>query len=551
MKTGIIQFNPTIGDVEGNTNKILKEYERLSNTDAELIAAQELSLTGYPPRDLLHRPAFIDAVETAIAELAAATTDGPPLVVGAPLRTDQTQGPPLNNGVVVLRNGTQTDTYAKRLLPTYDVFDERRYFDPGLETTIIEVNDTEVGITICEDAWNDVEVTGQQRHTADPLLETSQRGADVILTISASPFSVNKPYRREQRFIDHAAETGCPVVFVTQVGGNDELVFDGHSLIATKNGITHRFSGFTEHTGVVEIPDHDTQTIPRYDKPTQEQIRETLTLGIEDYFTKTGFTEAVIGLSGGIDSSVCAGLAVDALGSENVYGVSLPAAVTDPDNTSDAETVANALGIEFDVIPIAESVGEVTGALSEHADRPSGVAYENIQARIRGDVLMAIANQRDALVLTPDNKSEAAVGYCTLYGDTVGGIAPLGDCYKHVVYALAESLNITPPENTTERIIPQRIVEKQPTAELRDGQTDTDDLPPYDVLDDVLKEYIEQTTPVSEMQSTHDVDTVQEVVDSVSTVEFKRRQTPTPLRITQKALGRGWQYPVAADYDSI
>lgn len=551
MKIGIIQFNPTIGDIKGNTDKILENYRQLTNQNPEVIVTPELAITGYPPQDLLHRTKFIDTVENKLETLKQATINNPPLIVGAPVRTNNSQRQPLTNSALIFKNGTKTNQYDKRLLPTYDVFDETRYFHKGVETTITSISGTNIGITICEDAWNDAEITGQQRYTTDPLLETSQQGADIILTLSASPFSVNKPYTREQRFITHSTKTNSPVVFITQIGGNDELIFDGHSIAATDTGITHRFPGFTEYSDVISINTDETKTIPQYNKDTTKQIRDALTLGIQDYFEKTGFNEAIIGLSGGIDSTVTAGLAVDALGSSNVYGVSLPSAVTAQENTTDAEIVATNLGIEFDVIPIHNTVDELTDNLTTHTDTPTNVTHENIQARIRGDILMAIANERDALVLTPDNKSEGSVGYCTLYGDTVGAIAPLGDCYKHVVYDIATSLNKSPPGNTSNPVIPQRVIEKEPTAELRSGQTDTDELPQYNTLDNILNEYIENRTPIDVIKSTYDSETSSTIIQKINQVEFKRSQTPPPLRITQKSLGRGWKYPVAANYDTL
>jgi NAD+ synthase (glutamine-hydrolysing) len=523
LRVGILQVDPLIGDVSGNADRIAREYGRVLDADPDLVVTPELSLVGYPPRDLLHRPGVLDAQEAALDSLAARTRDGPPLVVGAALRTGRETGPPLYNAVVLLREGKRVATSHKRLLPTYDVFDEHRYFRPGTEPTLVTVDGVEVGLTVCEDAWHDAVVTGKRRHGRDPLQETAARGADVVLTLSASPFSLDKPARRERRFLDHAARTDCPVAFANQVGGHDELVFDGHSFVAAGGAVLDRLAGFEPDTAIVDVPvgRERSDSIPGYDRDPGSQARAALRLGVRDYFAKTGFDEAVVGLSGGIDSSVAAALATN-------------------------------LGIAFDVVPVGDAVETVHRTLDEHAEPLTDIAAENIQARIRGDVLMGLANQRDALVLTPDNKSEAAVGYCTLYGDTVGALAPLGDCYKRLVYELASAFNdSSPPSARSSTVVPKSVVEKAPTAELREGQTDEEELPPYGQLDPVLEGYIEGNRRGSELRERHPDSVVDDALARVTGAEFKRRQTPPPLRITRKALGRGWNYPVAAEYGHV
>jgi NAD+ synthase (glutamine-hydrolysing) len=554
LRVGVLQHDPVVGDVTGNAERIARGYRSLLGADPDIVVTPELALAGYPPRDLLHRSGILDAQTAALERLAQLTADGPPLVVGATVRTGRETGPPVYNAAAVLRDGSRATTYQKRLLPTYDVFDEHRYFRPGAEPTLVSVGGVEVGLTICEDAWQDVVVAGGRRHGADPLRETADRGADVLLTLSASPFSLDKPARREQRFLAHAERTGCPVVFVNQVGGNDELVFDGHSLVATERALLDRLAGFEPDAAVVDVPlgNESRTAVPGYNSDPAEQARSALGLGLEDYFAKTGFEEAVIGLSGGIDSSVAAALAADALGPDSVYGVSLPSDVTSEQSVADARSVAAALGIDFDVVPVGSVVAAVHRALDEHAEPLTGVAAENIQARIRGDVLMGLANQRDALVLTPDNKSEAAVGYCTLYGDTVGALAPLGDCYKRLVYDLAAEFNSSPPPSArSSTVVPASVVEKEPTAELREGQTDAEELPPYEQLDPVLEGYIEGGRKGSTLRERHPDSVVSGTLARVTGAEFKRRQTPPPLRITRKALGRGWNYPVAAEYEHV
>ena len=554
LRVAILQRDPIVGDVTGNADRIAGEYAQISAEDPDIVVAPELALVGYPPRDLLHRPGILDAQGEALDTLAEQTTDGPPLVVGVTLRTGAETGPPVYNAAVVLRNGKRDKTYYKRLLPTYDVFDEHRYFQPGSEPTLVSVGDVDVGLTICEDAWHDAEVTGKRRHQVDPLGETAEQGADVILTLSASPFSLDKPSRRETRFLNHASRTDCPVVFANQIGGNDELIFDGHSFVATGESIVDRLAGFDTETGLIEVPLDGAPEDPvsGFDHTVGQQARDALGLGLRDYFSKTGFDEAVIGLSGGIDSSVAAALAADALGPDSVYGVSLPSTVTSQESIDDARTLAGNLGIGFDVVPVDGAIGAIDETLAEHADSLTGVAAENIQARVRGDVLMGLANERNALVLTPDNKSEAAIGYCTLYGDTVGALAPLGDCYKGLVYDLAAAFNESPPTDAQSTpAIPSTIVEKTPTAELREGQTDADELPPYEQLDPVLKSYIEAGDGRRDLRDRHPDAIVDETLERLTRAEFKRRQTPPPLRITQKALGRGWNYPIAAKYGHV
>lgn len=552
LKIGVIQYNPVVGDISGNVDRITDEYGELLATEADLVVTPELSLLGYPPRDLLHRSGILDVQESALNDLASETEDGPPLIVGAAVRTDHETGAPIHNAAIVLRDGEQSETYHKRLLPTYDVFDEHRYFRPGSEPLVVDVAGTSVGVTICEDAWQDTEVTGTRRHDETPLQDTAASGADLIVTLSASPFSLNKPSRRENRFTTHAAETGCPVVFVNQVGGNDELIFDGHSLVTVDGAVHERLAGFVSDTAVVDVPISGSAAARTGESETRAvQAREALTLGVRDYFEKTEFEEAVIGLSGGIDSSVAAALAVAALGKDSVYGVSLPSAITSEQSIVDARAVATNLEIEFDVVPIGAMIETISGTLEANEASLTGVAAENIQARIRGAILMGIANQRDALVLTPDNKSEAAVGYCTLYGDTVGALAPLGDCYKQLVYELAEVFNETLTSAETSPVIPRSVIEKEPTAELRNGQSDGEEIPAYEVLDPILEQYIEGGSNAGSIQRGYPDHVVDEALRRVTHAEFKRRQTPPPLRITQKALGRGWNYPIAATYDHV
>jgi len=560
LQVSLAQHNPTVGDVTGNAETLDTAIRTAAGEGADLVVTPELSLLGYPPRDLLHREGLHRAQADALAALASLTADGPTVVVGAAMETGADTGPPIQNAAVALQDGEVATLYAKRLLPTYDVFDEHRYFRPGTAPATITVDGVSVGLSVCEDAWHDAVVDGQRRHESDPLSDLAAAGAELIVTISASPFSLGKPADRERRFADHANRTGLPVVFVNQVGGNDDLIFDGNSFVAWPDGtVSARLDGFASDATTLSVdvgPDsHQTDQEEATDPGESgggraAQARDALALGLGDYFDKTGFEQAVIGMSGGIDSSVAAVLAADALGPSNVYGVSLPSTVTSEESVEDARAVAESLGIEFGVLPIGETTEALGAALEDAGETVAGLTAENIQARVRGDVLMGIANARDGLVLTPDNKSEAAVGYCTLYGDTVGALAPLGDCYKTLVYDLAAYYNDHPPVDADE-VIPPRVIDKPPTAELREDQTDADDLPPYEVLDPVLRAYIHSGETAASLSAEYDEAVVEEALTRIARSEFKRWQTPPPLRVTDKAFSRGWQYPIAASYRSV
>jgi NAD+ synthase/NAD+ synthase (glutamine-hydrolysing) len=554
FRVAVVQHNPVVGDTQGNADRLEAGIERVSGAD--LVVTPELGVLGYPPRDLLHREGVLKAQRESIDRLAALSEDGPALVIGAALESSSATGPPLQNGACVFVDGEPVGRYAKRLLPTYDVFDEHRYFEPGTEPVTVEVDGATVGISICEDAWHDEVVTGKRRHGADPIGDLADRGADLVVTLSASPFSVGKPARRVDRFAGHAQRVDLPVVFANQVGGNDDLIFDGNSLAVGANGsVLAALPAFEEATATVEpfAPEQPRETDPEsaLERDRAREARRAISLGIADYFRKTGFSEAIVGLSGGIDSSVAAAIAVDALGAENVYGLSLPSAVTSEQSIADARELAENLGIEFDVAPIGAATEELERSIEGATEtRIDGIAAENTQARLRGDALMAVANARDGLVLTPDNKSEAAVGYCTLYGDTVGALAPLGDCYKTLVYEMAEQVNAEPPVESGP-VIPPRVIEKPPTAELSEGQTDADDLPPYDQLDPVLEAYIHGEATAEGLREEFPDAVVDEALARLTRAEFKRWQTPPPLRVTDKAFGRGWKYPIAASYDGV
>ena len=551
IQVAVVQHNPIVGDISGNYDQIVNGYSQAADAGAELVITPELALIGYPPRDLLHRQAVLDAERAALDELRSITADGPALIVGHTTPSTQASGPPLTNSATVFIDDEAAARYDKRLLPTYDIFDERRYFSRGSTPQSVVVNGATVGITICEDAWYNHEVTGQKRHRTNPV--ASYETVDLLVNLSASPYRVGKPSSRATRFGNHAERINAPVVFANQVGGNDDILFDGTSILLDATGSTLA----SAPVGKPHILSSTSEGDPSEAAVLSDtvQLRRMLELGIRDYLHKTGFNKVVIGLSGGIDSSVTAALAAEAVGPEHVYGITLPSAVTADENRTDAERVARNLEIQFneeEVESLSNAAVTSIAGLTGGADT-RGITRENVQARVRGLLLMGVANDTDALVLTPDNKSEAAVGYCTLYGDAVGAIAPLGDCTKRRVYALAESFNMNPPPWTDSAPIPDSVLEKAPTAELSEGQTDEDDIPPYRVVDAVVRQYVGGKESIEEIINETDAtrNQVETVVRRLTRSEFKREQTPPSLRVTTKAFDSGWRYPIAASYTEI
>jgi len=539
MKVTLAQINTTVGDIPGNEAKILAAYARGVAAGADLVVAPELALAGYPPRDLVLNGTFISKNLEALERLARQTGKAA-LVTGFIGLNDVRPGRKATNAIALLQNGKIVATRTKTLLPTYDVFDEDRYFEPAAENAPAVLNGMKIGLTICEDVWNDEDFWDDRRYRRNPAFELTAAGARLILNASASPWHLGKNKVRREMLSNLAVKTKSPVVYCNLVGGNDELVFDGASLVFNGNGgLMAEGKMFAEDFIVVDL---EASTTPIPTVPADEEmVFGALALGTRDYLHKCGFKSAVLGLSGGIDSALTAVIAADALGRENVRGVALPSQFSSQGSLDDARKVAENLGIQFDVVPIQPMFVTAKEQLGKiFAGRAEDTTEENIQARLRGVILMAMANKFGSLLLTTGNKSELAVGYCTLYGDMCGGLAVISDVPKTMVYKIARWVN------RKREIIPANSITKAPSAELRPNQTDQDSLPPYDALDTILNAYVvEGRTAAEIIQSGHDEQTVQRVVRLINLNEYKRRQAAPGLKVTTKAFGVGRRVPVA------
>jgi NAD+ synthase (glutamine-hydrolysing) len=567
MKIAIAQLNPIVGDIVANADKIVTAAHQAAEAGARLLLTPELSLCGYPPRDLLLNPAFVSRLEAALDPLVAALPEAIAVVVGTVARNPNalTQGEkPLFNSTVWLEQGQVPRFFHKRLLPTYDVFDEDRYFASGTESGIMTLDGLRLGISICEDLWNEDSFWGHRSYEANPIAELAAMGADLVINLSASPFCMGKQTLREAMVSHTAKRYHLPILYVNQVGGNDDLIFDGRSLAVSHTGdLVARGKAFEED--LLEVEYHrdlsailSTHIAASPQQPAEE-IWGALVLGVQDYARKCGFKQVVLGLSGGIDSALVAAIAASALGSENVLGLLMPSPYSSDHSISDALALAQNLGIKTQTIPIAPLMEGFTQSLAPlFSGTESGLAEENIQARIRGNLLMAIANKFGRLLISTGNKSEVAVGYCTLYGDMSGGLAAIADVPKTRVYELCEWLNtataqvwvkqLTP--NAQGEIIPSHILTKPPSAELKPGQLDQDSLPPYDVLDDILYRYIDEHQSQADIVAGgHDGAIVSRVLGLVKRAEFKRQQAAPGLKITDRAFGTGWRMPIASQWE--
>ncbi len=550
MKIALAQINPTVGDIDGNADTIMLRVREAAEAGANVVLLPELAVTGYPPKDLLLKKSFVSANLTAVDRIASDTGDIV-AVVGYAARTGSGAGKGLLNAAAVCTGGRVVATHAKVLLPTYDVFDELRYFDASPEVGVSTLNiggrPVTIGFTICEDLWSDDEYFARRLYERDPVADLRAAGAELIVNIGASPFSVGKPARRNRLFGEEARQAGVPVVSVNQVGGNDDLVFDGTSAAFDASGtLVARARQFAEDLLIVDLDAGGNRVEPVLDDIAS--VHDALVLGTRDYVVKCGFDGVVVGVSGGIDSAVTAAIAVEAIGKERVHLVAMPSRYSSEHSLTDARALADALGVAMRTISIEDMHAAAERTLQPHfSHRAPDITEENLQARARGAILMALSNKFGWLLLTTGNKSEMAVGYCTLYGDMCGGLAVLSDVPKTVVYRVAEHIN----KRVDGEIVPEGTLTKPPSAELREDQTDQDSLPPYDVLDDILERYVEREQSVAEIVSAGwDERTVRDVVRKVDGNEYKRKQAPIGLKVTSRAFGSGRRMPIAARYPS-
>jgi len=546
VKIALAQINPVIGDFELNCGKIKAYSEKAWQEGCRLAIFPELAISGYPPQDLLERPSFLRDHDLAVEKLLRSL---PPIDVmfGCIERCNRENGKPLYNAAAVARSGEIVFRTRKQLLPTYDVFDETRYFEPGPSSDLYEIDGVFFGVTVCEDVWH-YEV--HEYHVA-PVVELHRLAAAEgkrlcgMINISASPFQRFKEDVRRSIFRQYCREFATPFLYCNQVGGQDSLIFDGRSMIMDPQGmVVAQALGFSEDMIVVETTTWQGDMHAVVDPPVIETVYQGLVTGVRDYANKCGFSSAVLGLSGGIDSALTAAIAVDALGAENVLGVAMPSPYSSSESVEDAERLAANLQCRFEIIPIGELFGLFRSSLSGlFAGLEEDLTEQNLQARIRGNLLMALSNKFGCLLLTTGNKSEMAVGYCTLYGDMSGGLAVISDVPKQLVYELSHYVN------RKKELIPERIIEKAPSAELKPGQLDQDDLPPYEVLDRILEMYLEQGMGIEEISAKgFAISVVHDIVRRIRINEYKRKQAPMGLKVTSKAFGCGRRYPNTQNY---
>ena len=539
MKIAWLQMNPIPGDIEGNCRLIAIGARQAQTEGVELMVTPELSAMGYLPRDLLMNSGFVERSRDAVCRLAEELTSEPAVLVGLATKNNGT-GRSLFNSAALLVSGGIAEVFHKSLLPTYDVFDEDRYFEPVRTPQVLQLGTTRLGISICEDAWNDRDFWSSRRYEEDPVEKLAQCGVHALINLSASPFTAGKHDLRERMLAHLARKYGIPVAYVNQVGGNDDLVFDGRSCVFGFDGrLVARARAFACDLLTVDLDALNGRVSDNVAGP-EEETWSALVIGLRDYVRKSQFSSVVIGLSGGIDSAVTAAIAVDALGAKQVLGVLMPSPYSSSGSIDDSLDLAQRLGIRAVTLPISALMETYDSTLRGVFDGlPRDVTEENLQARIRGTLLMGLSNKFGYLLITTGNKSELAVGYCTLYGDMSGGIAIIGDVPKTMVYRLAAW------RNRHETVIPEPIMTKPPSAELRPNQTDQDALPPYEVLDDILEQCIERCLSAEQIvENGHDATTVCRVLKLVKNAEFKRKQAPPSLKVTSRAFGTGWRMPL-------
>jgi NAD+ synthase (glutamine-hydrolysing) len=576
VKIALAQINPTVGDFVGNARLILEFAKRAADNGADLAVFPELSICGYPPADLLEKDSFLARARQSLDEVAASTSSGPAILCGTALSTEHPEGKPAEgkrarNVAALLSNGRVSLLQQKMLLPFYDVFDEQRYFEPATHQNLTILGGQPLAITVCEDAWNDKGFWPRRLYSIDPVDELMRQWATlpdpiarhprIILNISASPFWCGKQELRRNMLAAIARRHSAFVAMVNQVGGNDSLIFDGSSIVVGPDGeVIAQAASFTEDLVVFDTDDFETGRKPATDAGSAQPAAvstcgpedtastwNALVLGTRDYVRKCGFSKALVGLSGGIDSALVAAIAVEALGADNVLGVGMPSEFSSSGSIDDARSLAENLGIRFELVAIHDVFMQYQRALEPlFAGTPFGLAEENLQPRIRGALLMALSNKFGSLVLTTGNKSEMSTGYCTLYGDMVGALAVIGDVFKTRVYALSRYAN------REREVIPHNTIEKPPSAELRPGQRDTDSLPPYDVLDPILEAYVERYRSAEQILAERaeageciDLELIRRVLSLVERSEYKRQQAAPVLKVTQKSFGNGRRFPVA------
>jgi NAD+ synthetase len=560
MRIALAQLNFRIADFDGNATLLEAAIEKAKSLDVDLLVTSELAATGYPPQDLLERDDFISRNEKWVERVAAHTTSNFAIICGCAERNETGRGKPYFNSAVLCSHGKPVDYYQKCLLPTYDVFDEDRYFEAGGDVHPFEWKGRRIGITVCEDMWNDEEKWPHPVYHRDPVDEQAEHGVDFFVNLSASPYHTNKPEIRRDIVTRYASRHQRPFVYVSQVGGNDELLFDGRSMVVDSDGaLIARARSCEDDLLIVDLPLDGAEEKPatgldmpliRPDTSTDaEEVYQALVMGVRDYFAKTGFSKAVLGLSGGIDSALTAAIAADALGPNNVLGVAMPSRYSSSHSKTDAEQLAENLGIDYEVISIEPVFKSLLASLAPIFEgTEEGVAEENLQARARGTILMGISNKFDRLLLSTGNKSELAVGYCTLYGDMNGAIAVISDLPKTLVYDVSRWLN----ESRDREVIPVSTLEKPPSAELRPDQKDQDSLPDYEVLDEIIRLYIKENLGVDAiLERGFDREDVEHAIILINRNEYKRRQAAPGLKVTSRAFGQGRRYPLSARLDAL
>ncbi len=537
LRIFLAQYDLCVGDIEGNSRRVLAAADAAAQAGAHVALLPELALAGYPPEDLLFHSGFRRQVQAAMQQLSAAAPSTVDVIVGYPEYREKA----IYNSAAVIRGERIYANHRKQALPNYRVFDEKRYFRAGTAPTLFDVQGARVALLICEDLWE-----------AEPARAAHAAGAEALLVVNASPFQMRKQREREAVARQRVGEVGLPIVYVNLVGGQDELVFDGNSFVMSAEGvITHRLPAWQEATAVVELVRQEGRLVPvpgdiAAELSEDASVYAALVMGVRDYVGKHGFPGVVMGLSGGIDSALTLAIAVDALGADHVHAVMMPSRYTSGMSLADAEAQARSLGVRYSVISIENMFATTQDALKEQfAGRPWDASEENIQSRCRGVLLMGISNKTGSMLLTTGNKSEMAVGYATLYGDMAGGFAPIKDLSKLLVYRLAHY------RNSQSLAIPARVIERPPSAELREDQKDTDSLPPYEVLDPILEAFIEDDLSVDEIAARgYDRATVGRVLEMVKRNEYKRRQAPPGIRVSGRAFGRDWRYPITSGYRS-